>query len=169
MFDDAGVTVTDATGMGVTVIADVPLLPSLVAVRVLEPAATPLTKPLPFTVAAAVLLLDQAMARPVSTAPVESFVVAVSCSVCPTVTEPGLGETVTVATGTRFTVTADVPLLPSLVAVIVTDPAATPRTRPLALTVANAALLVDHVTTRPVRVAPVESFMVAVSWTVCPM
>jgi hypothetical protein len=48
---------------------DVPLLPALVAVIVADPAATPVTTPLEFTVAAAALLVDQAMVCPVMTFP----------------------------------------------------------------------------------------------------
>ena len=94
----------------VTVTADVPLLPSDVAVMVAEPAATPVTSPLPFTVATAVLLLDQVTTRPDNGLPFASFGVAVSCTVSPTVTLAGEGVTVTLATGTGVTVTADVPL-----------------------------------------------------------
>src|SRR2546425_5944566 len=49
------------------------------------------------------------------------------------------------------TVIAAVPLCPSLVAVIVADPAPVPLTSPLPLTVATAVLLLPHVTTRPGR------------------
>ena len=53
----AGATVTVATvgGAALTVMADVPLLPLVVAVIVAEPAATAETRPLALTVAAAVL------------------------------------------------------------------------------------------------------------------
>lgn len=56
---DAGATVTVVAtgGTAVTVIADVPDLPELVAVIVAEPAATPATTPVEFTVAAAALLV----------------------------------------------------------------------------------------------------------------
>ncbi|HVM42849.1 MAG TPA: hypothetical protein VMT77_05050 [Gemmatimonadales bacterium] len=84
-----------------TVTLDVPLWPSLVAVIVTgPPAATPVTTPLPLTVASAVLLEAQVITRPVSTFPPASFVVAVSGTVPPTTTDAGLGATVTVATGT---------------------------------------------------------------------
>jgi len=53
----------------VTVIADVPLFPELVAVIVAEPAATPVTTPLEFTVATPVLLLDHVTVCPVITLP----------------------------------------------------------------------------------------------------
>src|SRR2546427_10037949 len=80
---------------------------------------------------------------------------------------PDAGLTSTDATGTAFTVTAELPLFPSLVAVMVTGPpAALPVTRPFASTVARVALLVDHVTVRPVSAVPAASFGVAVSCTV---
>src|SRR5438093_9807891 len=116
---------------GVTVTVDVPLWPSLVAVIVAEPAVTPLTSPLPVTVATDVLLLAHVTTRPVNGLPLASFGVAVSCTVCPTPTLAGDGLTVTVATGTTVTVTTEVPLFPSDVAVIVAEPSDDPVPRPL--------------------------------------
>jgi len=81
--------------------------------------------------------------------------------VLPTLTLADAGLTVTEATGTSATVIAAVPLWPSLVAVIVAEPVTTAVTRPLASTVATAVLLLDHVTTRPVSVLPVESLVTA--------
>ena len=78
------------------------------------------------------------------------------------------GVTATEATGTTATVTVALPAFPSLVAVIVADPAALLVTRPLGPTVATAVLLLAHVTVRPVSALPAESFGVAVSCTVCP-
>src|SRR5438876_3684050 len=106
---------------GVTVMLAVPLCPSLVAVIVAEPAATPLTSPVPLTVAAAVLLLAQLTTRPDSGLPLASFGVAVSCTVCPADPEADAGLPVTElpGTGTLDTVMLEVPLCPSLVAVIV--------------------------------------------------
>lgn len=71
---DAGATVTVVTtggggGAAVTVIADVPDLPELVAVMVDVPAATPVTTPLELTVAAAGVLEVQVTVWPVITAP----------------------------------------------------------------------------------------------------
>jgi hypothetical protein len=63
----------------------------------------------------------------------------------------------------------EVPFLPSLVAVIVADPAAIAVTRPLPLTVATVGWLLDHVTTRPVSVLPAESFATAESCCVEPI
>ena len=69
-------------GSGVlTVIADVPLFVSEVAVMVAEPVVTPLTRPLELTVATALLLLPHVIVRPVRVLPFASFGVALSCSV----------------------------------------------------------------------------------------
>src|SRR3989442_8630400 len=83
------------------------------AVIVADPTATPLTRPLPLTVATAVLLLAHVTVRPVSGAPLASFGVAVSCTACPTWTLAGAGLTVTDATGRLNTVIAPLPLFPS--------------------------------------------------------
>src|SRR5256884_330637 len=152
-----GVTVTAATGTAVTVTPAVPL------------AATPLTSPLPFTLAIALLLDCQVITRPVNGLPLASRGVAVSCTVCPIATVPELGVTVTAATGATVTVTLAVPLCPSLVAVIVTGPPGpTPVTSPLPFTLAIALLLDCQVITRPVNGLPFASRGVAVSCTVCP-
>src|SRR5205809_7758224 len=83
----------------------VPLCPSLVAVIVTgPPAATPLTSPLPFTLAIALLLDCQVITRPVNGLPLASRGVAVSCTVCPIGTLPEVGLTVTAATGAPGTV-----------------------------------------------------------------
>src|SRR5260370_11347684 len=165
MLQVAGVTATDATGTGVTVTADVPVLPSLVAVTVIGPPAIfPVTSPVAETVAMVASLVVHVTVRPVSGLPPASLRVAVSCSVAPTSTLAGDGVTATEATGTGVTVTADVPLWPSLVAVIVTGPpTAVPVTSPVAETVAMVASLVVHVTVRPVSGLPAASFGVAVS------
>src|SRR5207244_11741449 len=102
--------------------------------------------------ASALLLLSHVTTRPLSGLPLASLGVAASCTVAPTRTLTVAGLTVTEATGggaSAVTVTAVVPLCPSLVAVIVAGPAATPLTSPLPLTVATAVLLLAHVTTRP--------------------
>src|SRR5207244_6860660 len=105
----APTSTTEALG-GVTVMAEVPLCPSLVAVMVAEPAATPLTSPLPLTVAADVLLLCQVTVRPTSGLPFASLGVAVSWTLLPAETVPDAGVTVTAATGACATVPALVPL-----------------------------------------------------------
>src|SRR2546428_3269307 len=155
-------------GGAVTVMVAVPLCPSLVAVPVAEPAPTPVTSPVPVTVATPELLLVQVIARPLSTLPAASFAVADSCAVCPTVTPADTGLTVTVATGTFATEMDAVPLWPSLTAVMVAVPAATPVTSPDPLTVTTPELLLAQVTARPVSTLPAQSFAVADSCAVCP-
>src|SRR5436190_499229 len=144
----------------VTVMLALPLCPSLVAVIVAEPATLPVTSPLALTVATAVLLLDHAIVRPDSGFPLASFGVAVSCTVLPSFTLAGDGLTVTEATGTGVTVIADVPLLPSDVAVIVAEPATTPLTSPLPFTVVTEVLLLYQVTHWPDSGFPLASFLV---------
>src|SRR5437763_566458 len=164
----AGVIVTEATGTGVTVIVEGPLFPSLVAVIVAVPAALPVTSPLALTVATAVLLLPQLTGRPDNGLPLASFGVAVSCTVWPTGTDAVLGLTVTDATGTVLTVIAAVPLFPSLVAVSVAAPTATPVACPAPFTVATAGLLLDQVTVRPPSGLPNASRVIAAYCAVCP-
>src|SRR3989475_11005736 len=90
-------------GTAVTVTVAVPLCPPLAAVSVPVPAATPVTRPLPFTVATPGALLAQVTTRPASGVPLASFGVAVSCTVCPTCTLAVAGLTVTDTTGTGGT------------------------------------------------------------------
>src|SRR5438552_19006551 len=78
------------------------------------------------------------------------------------------GVTATEATGTTATVTVALPAFPSLVAVIVADPAALLVTRPLGPTVATAVLLLARATVRPVSALRAEYFGVAVRCTLCP-
>src|SRR5207302_10820364 len=113
---------TAATGTGVTVIVEVPLLPSLVAVIVAQPGVSPEPRPLLLTVATAGLELDHVTVRPESGFPPASLGVAVSCTVWPACTDAEGGVTSTVATGTFVTLIDEVPLFPSLVAVIVAVP-----------------------------------------------
>jgi hypothetical protein len=152
------------------VIDDVPVCPSLVAVMVALPAATAVTRPVVFTVAAAVLLETQVTVRPVSTFPFASFVTAVSCcvGVIPRTRVAVPGFTVTVATGTGLTVIVGVglELTDSLVAVTVAVPTATAVTvagEPVPLIVRTAVLLDTQVMARPVRTFPFASLVVAVS------
>src|SRR5579862_6965770 len=121
------------------------------------PTATPVTSPVPETVATAALLEVHDTARPVSTMPPASVSVATSPTVFPTTTLGAAGATLTLATGADMTLTAAVPDLPSLVAVIVTPPGATPVTSPFVETVATVGSLDVHVIARPVTIAPVTS------------
>ena len=94
-------TVTVATGACVTVIAALPIFPSLVAVIVVPPAPTAATKPLPSTVATARLLEVHVTVRPLRTLLFASLSVGVSCCVgeIPSISAAEAGLTVTVATG----------------------------------------------------------------------
>ena len=161
-------TVTDATGTGITVIDDVPLFPSLVAVIVAPPTETAVTSPTPPTVATAVLLEDQLTARPVTTTLFASLVSAESCCVAPAITVAVAGLTVTEPTGTGITVMVALPDFPSLVAMIVVEPTPTAFTTPDDETVATAGFPVLQITTRPLRMLLLASSVVAVAWLVWP-
>ena len=76
--------------------------------------------------------------------------------------------TVPGSTAARVTVSAAVPLTPSLVAVIVAVPAPTPVTSPLVLTVPTPAALDAQATVRPDSTVPLASFSVALSCSDCP-
>src|SRR5438093_8081177 len=76
----------------VTLIAELPLLPSEVAVIVADPATSPVTSPLPFTLATAAALLAHVTTRPDSAFPLASFGVAASCTVPPTRSEEHTSE-----------------------------------------------------------------------------
>jgi len=158
-----GATVTLPTAVLVAVTVELPLLPSLVAVIVAEPAATPVTTPVVETVAIDVLLDDHVTTRSVTTTPFASFTVAERVVVWPTVTDAVGGDTVTLPTGVGVTVTDDVPLFVSLVAVMVADPPLTPVTTPAEFTIATCVLLELHETTRFVTTLPLASVTVAVS------
>jgi len=123
----------------VTVTVALPLTASLVAVIVAVPAARPVTSPVDETEATPDASADQVTTRPARGFPVASFGVAVSCTIPPEAIFDVAGVTTTDATLPELdeTVTRAVPLTPSLVAVIVADPIATPATRPVGDTVAN--------------------------------
>src|SRR5207253_4928086 len=164
----AGLRLTDATGTTLTVTAALPVAPSLVAVIVTAPAATPVTSPVDETVAVAGALDTQVIARPDSTVPAASFGLAASCTLAPTSTSAVAGLITTEATGTFATVTAADAFFPSLVAVIVVVPAATPVARPVDDTVATDGFELDHVIARPASTVPAESCAVPVNCAVLP-
>ena len=136
-----------------------PFFPSLVAVIVTgPPRALPVTRPFASTEATVASPVCQVMVRPLSVLPFASLVTAVSCTVAPVPMLAVAGLTTTDATGIGVTVTAAVPFLPSLVAVIVTGPpTAVPVTNPFASTVAIVASPVCHVTVRPPSALPFAS------------
>jgi hypothetical protein len=136
-----------------------PLIPSLVAVMLADPAATAVARPLAFTDATFVFELLHVIERPLNTFPPASWSTATAWVVCPTVSDGAFNVTATDATGAiaGVAVTAEVPLFPSLVAVIVAVPALTAVTLPLDDTVATAVLDDDHDAARPVSVLPFAS------------
>jgi hypothetical protein len=136
-------------------------------VIVAAPTATAVTTPVCDTVAKLGLRETQVTGRSVSTFPLASFTVAASVVVCPITTLGVAGAIVTEFTGAFVTVTDVIPLFPSLVAVIVADPAATAVMRPADDTVATAGALVPHVTTRFVTTVPLASLTVIVGVDVC--
>jgi hypothetical protein len=140
-----------------------PVFPSLIAMICTDPELTEVTSPVEDTVAIALLPELHVIERPVKMLPLPSRVVALACVVCPTVIVVGASETVTSATGTGTTVIEDVPVFPSLVAVIVALPSAREVTRPLAETVAIDGALDDHVTVRPLRTLLLASLVSAAS------
>src|SRR5256885_1340832 len=161
--------ITGAPDEFCTVTTDMPTTPSLVAVTLAVPGWRPTTKPLAFTVATPGGLLAPDLARPPSSLPVASLGVAVSWTVPFTWMLAVAGVTASDATGMGVTVTADVPLVPSLVAMIVIGPpAAFPVTRPFASTSAIVALPVRQMTTRPLSGLPFASLGVAVSCVLAP-
>ena len=98
--------------------------------------------------------------RPVSTCPCASFSTTVAVALPPPTTAVGARETDTLATGAAvgwFTVSVAMPFCPSLVAMIVTVPAATAVTAPEADTVASEGAEELHVTVRPVSTFPSAS------------
>src|SRR6266699_2098978 len=163
----APTSVTGGAAAG-TVIAELPLFPSLVAVIFAEPVATPVTSPLPFTVATPGASVDHVIALPESGLPLASSGVAVSCWVVPMNTEADAGLTLTDATGTGFTTIAALALFPSLVAVILAEPTPAAVTSPLPFTVATPGASLDQVIVRPESGFPLASSSVAVSCCVAP-
>src|SRR5580704_12491034 len=167
-FDDCGEMTTALIGTACTVNATAALAAPLVAVIVSTPTFTPVTTPFASTVETAGFDDDHVMARPVSTLPAESWVVADSCVESWTITEGFDGAITIFLTGTRLTVTLPVPLALPELAVMVTVPRALASTRPAWSTGAIVVSLLDHTTVRPVRTLPDASFVVSVNWNASP-
>jgi hypothetical protein len=156
-------SVTVATGAGLTVRVALPVFPSLIAMICTEPGLTEVTSPVEDTVAIELLPELHDTLRPVRMFPLASRVVGLACVVCPTVIVVGASETVTSATGTCTTAIEEVPVSPSLVAVMVALPSAAAPTRPLTETVAIDGAIDDHVTVRPLRTLLLASLVSAAS------
>jgi hypothetical protein len=153
------------TEPALTVSVALPDFPSsgAVAVMVVTPTPVPVAFPVVDTEATAGILELQENTRPARTLPDASFAVAVNGVLSPATTVCVAGTSVIVAMGTN-TVMDAVPLFPSLVAVIVAlPPADVALTSPADDTVATAALLVVHVTVRPLSTSPAESLVTAVN------
>jgi hypothetical protein len=167
--DDWGaVTVTVATGTGVTVSVAEALLPSLDAVIVVVPTANVVIAPSLLTAATLGDVDDQVIARPVSVAPRSSRSTALAVVVAPSVSDGSASVIATVATSAGATAIGALPLFPSLVAVIVADPAATADTTPALFTEAMAGADDDQSTARPVSTAPTPDRSSAVAVAVEP-
>src|SRR3954465_13553744 len=160
--------VTVATGATLTVIADVPVFVSLVAVMVTGPPAdTAVTKPVWLTVATASSLELHLTGRPRSVTPLASSVTAESCwvGVIPNTRFAAAGLTVTLATGTGMTVITGVgaEVTDSLAAVMVAVPTfiavtvVVPVAADAGLTVNTVASLESQLTVRSVTALPVAS------------
>ena len=113
---------------------------------VAAPAETPVTRPEVFTVATDVLPEDHATGSPVMGLPRASSTLAASWRLPPMSRTDMAGPSVT---DPGVTVRATEPTFPAALAVIVTDPTATPVTEPPSVTVASAGLLDAHVTACP--------------------
>jgi hypothetical protein len=134
------------------VIAAEPVCPSLAAVTDTLPPATAVTSPEPETVAIEVLLELQPMTRPVSTLPLASLVVAVSCTDPPTCRVALAGDTETDATGIgagALTLRRAELALPELEALIIALPGPVALTVPEVSTVATVRSELSQVTVRP--------------------
>ena len=132
------------------------------------PGAIPVTTPLVETVAMAGFPEVQATERPFRMLLAASLSVALSCVVAPTIIDPLLGVTATVATGTGVTVIVASPATPSLVARITADPGYRAVTSPVAETLATASAEELHATALPPSGLPCASLGVADSWVVEP-
>jgi hypothetical protein len=148
---------------GRTVISTDADFPSLDAVAVVLPALTATTSPLADTVAMLGAAVVHTTVRPTNVPPMESVVLAASCTVWLTVSVAVVGDTITRPTGTGNTVSCDAPLAPSLLAVIVAAPGALTVTIPVVVTVATALLLLLHAMLRPLNTAPFAEVVVAES------
>src|SRR3989442_11568542 len=95
-----------------------------------EPAARPVTSPLLLTDATDGVALDQLTARPDSVLPLASLSVAASCCPWPTWIAAAAGITASDSTATFLTVIEEVPVCPSLVALLIPQPAAPAVTTP---------------------------------------
>jgi hypothetical protein len=155
MLAPAGVTAIEVIAFvppAVTVNGVVPVTPLREAVTLVEPAATPVARPLELMVAIAVLAAVQVAVELMFAVEASLYVaVAVNCCVAPTAMLKFPGVTAIevivfpVPPVTLSVVVPLMPLMPLIEALTVVDPAATPVARPLELTVAIAVLAAAQV------------------------
>ena len=122
------------------------------------------------TLVMAGVLVDQLTVRPASdrVCPDPFLAITPSWSGWPGDRVAVEGDTVTENTGSGATVTVAVPVAPSLVAVMVADPAVTPVTTPDAETLATCGSLLAYEMVLPVRTCPLSSVTIELSCSVCP-
>jgi hypothetical protein len=156
--DAARLTETLATGTAggaFTVIAEVAVFPSDVAVMVALPGPTAVTRPPDEdTLATDEFELDQATVRPERSWLSASYIEAESWNVPPVMSDALTGLMITLATGAMTTVTAWPPVTPSAAALIELVPGANAITNPASLTDATLEFEVLHATGLLVTVAP---------------
>jgi hypothetical protein len=143
-------------------------LPSLDAVIVVVPTANVVIAPSVLTAATLGDVDDQVIARPVSVAPRSSRSTALAVVVAPSVSDGSASVIATVATGAGAIAIGALPLFPSLVAVMVADPAAIADTTPALFTEAIAGADDDQSTGRPASTAPTPERSSAVAVAVAP-
>ena len=163
----SGMTAT-AVGAGATTeSAARPVTPAAVAVTSASPTRTPVTRPASSTNATSVSLDAHSNSVPATGCPLASAASATRRSVSPVTTVSAAGVTATALTSWA-TVTVALPDADPAVAVIVAVPLPVAVTKPAALTVATAALLVAQVTAAPAIACPFWSRTSAWSCTVSP-
>ena len=144
----SGLTATVVGSGDSTVSSATPITPDAVAVTIVSPALTPVARPVSSTMATSVSLDVHAKVASATGWSFASAATDANRAVSPWTTVSAAGDTVTVLI-TWATVTAAVPEAEPAVPVIVEVPLATAVTRPAALTVATAALLLAQVTVVP--------------------
>jgi hypothetical protein len=142
--------------------------PSADAVITADPNPTVVTTPAVDTVATDVVPLRQVIERPVRTAPLASFAVAVSDKVAPIGSEAEPGAIAIDAIGTGITVIKAVAETPSTDAVTDAVPAPVPVTSPVSDTAATSGFVEVQTIVRPDTGFPVGSRGVAVNWALRP-
>jgi hypothetical protein len=158
-----------ATGVSTTFTVAVAVFPSIAALIVAVPSASPVMAPVGETIATDESSLAQTVGRPVTTLPTESRAVTVPCAEPPTVMLETFSDSVRVATSDAgITVTEAVPTIPSLVAEIAAVPSASPVTTPFADTAATFASLEFQAIVLPESTLPAASRGVAMASIVRP-